>query len=257
MVTSKKKTPVKPARKQGVPAPAAVAVAAATATAKRPRKPAMPTKPLAPPGLGTATAGLTLGQRIRRFRRQRDWSLNQLAEACDIAPSTLSKVENDILTLNYDRLSQVAVAFGVSLSEFLAEQGQRVVAPRAVMARRSLFRHDQGEIVNTPNYEYRYLCTDLVVKGMVPIFSVVHARSLEEFGELLRHEGEELVFVVKGRVTVHTEFYSPELLDTLQGVYIDSTMGHAYVNSGPGEAWILSVNTGAIPIARVMQKVPA
>jgi mannose-6-phosphate isomerase-like protein (cupin superfamily) len=165
----------------------------------------------------------------------------------------LSKVENNILTLNYDRLSALAAAFGLSLSEFLAEPRARLAGPRAVMARRSLFRHDKGEIVTTPNYEYRYQCNDLVAKGLVPIFVVVKARSLAEFGPLLHHEGEELVFVVKGQVTVHTEFYKPEPLGPLQGMYIDSTMGHAYINSGEGEAWMFSVNTSTHPASTLQE----
>jgi transcriptional regulator with XRE-family HTH domain len=196
----------------------------------------------------------SLGQRIRTRRRERDWSLNQLAELSDIAPSTLSKVENDILTLNYDRLQAVAGAFGLGLSEFLADASSTFASPRPVMARRSLFRFDQAEVISTPNYEYRYLCTDLVVKSMVPIFSIVRARSLDEFGPMLRHDGEEVVFVIKGEVTIHTEFYKPECMRAMQGVYIDSTMGHAYINSGDGEAWIVSVNTSAIPETSLSRK---
>lgn len=201
------------------------------------------------PSPAKVATGPSLGSRIRNLRRDRNWSLNQLAQASDIAPSTLSKVENDILTLNYDRLSAVAGAFGLSLSEFLAEPRAQKSSTRQVMGRRSRFRCDQGEIVDTPNYEYRYLCTELMVKHMVPIFSVVKSRSLEEFGPLLHHEGEEMVLVLKGEVTVHTEFYAPEVLPAMHGIYIDSTMGHAYVNSGEGEAWILSVNTSPKPLA--------
>jgi hypothetical protein len=31
---------------------------------------------------------------------------------------------------------------------------------------------------------------------------------------------------------VHTEFYAPEILHEGDGMYIDSTMGHAYLNAG-------------------------
>lgn len=191
--------------------------------------------------------GPSLGARIRNWRRTKDWNLNELAERSGIAPSTLSKVENDILTLNYDRLLAVARAFGMGLSEFLVDSSESSsVAP--VSARRSVMRYDDGEKVNTPNYEYHYLCNDLMVKQMVPVFSIVKARSIEEFGPLLRHQGEEYVFVLKGQVTVHTEFYRPQALNALDGIYLDSTMGHAYVNSGNEEAWIISVNTdGTLP----------
>jgi hypothetical protein len=35
-------------------------------------------------------------------------------------------------------------------------------------------------------------------------------------------------------VEVQTEFYAPEFLEEGDGIYIDSTMGHAYLNAGEG-----------------------
>jgi len=69
---------------------------------------------------------------------------------------------------------------------------------------------------------------------MVPIVAEVRARSLDEFGPLLRHGGEEYFLVTSGRVAVHTEFYAPEILGEGDGIYLDSTMGHAYLNAGEG-----------------------
>lgn len=83
--------------------------------------------------------------------------------------------------------------------------------------------------VETPNYEYFFMCPELSKKKMVPIYGRVRARTLEEFGELMRHAGEEFIFVLSGRVQVVTEFYEPVILDPGQCVYIDSGMGHAYL----------------------------
>ena len=38
--------------------------------------------------------------------------------------------------------------------------------------------------------------------------------------------------VTRGRISLHTEFYAPEILEEGDGVYLDSTMGHAYLNAG-------------------------
>ena len=77
---------------------------------------------------------------------------------------------------------------------------------------------------------------------MVPVMAKVRATSLDEFGPLVRHAGEEFFFVVKGRIVVHTEFYDPVILDEGQSMYIDSTMGHAYlVADGCAEADIIGV----------------
>ncbi len=55
------------------------------------------------------------------------------------------------------------------------------------------------------------------------------AKSLDEFGDLVRHAGEEFAFVLDGAVVFHSEFYAPVVLNRGEGVYIDSNMGHAYV----------------------------
>ncbi|MBU6373660.1 MAG: helix-turn-helix domain-containing protein [Alphaproteobacteria bacterium] len=184
---------------------------------------------------------MPLGVRIRRLRQERGWKLAELSARSGIAISTLSKVETGALSLAYDRLLKVANAFDLGLSEFLAPPQSEAKGP-AQTGRISFARSGSGAQVVTPGYNYHYLCENLRLKSMVPILSECTARSLDEFGPLLRHDGEEFTFVVKGRVQFLSEFYGPEVLEEGEGVYIDSRMGHAYLNAGPGPCWILSVN---------------
>lgn len=67
------------------------------------------------------------------------------------------------------------------------------------------------------------------------------ATSLAEFGPLVRHEGEEFVFVLEGAVEVHTEDYAPFVLRKGESAYLDSTMGHAYLRKGRGRCRVLAV----------------
>ena len=54
------------------------------------------------------------------------------------------------------------------------------------------------------------------------------------------------LYVVKGRIVVHTEFYDPIPLDEGGSIYIDSTMGHAYVSGKDcEEAIVLAVCSSA------------
>lgn len=186
-----------------------------------------------------------LGPRIKALRKSRKWSLAVLSEKSSIPLSTLSKVEHGTLTLNYDRIQQIAEAFEVSFSEFLSPETPEEALRSQPSARISWAPKGSGLLVETQNYNYKYLCNDLRAKAMVPIHCQCKARSLEEFGELLRHDAEEFILVVQGDVEVHTEFYEPRTLGVGDGVYIDSRMGHAYLNVGPGDAWIVSVNLNA------------
>ena len=76
---------------------------------------------------------------------------------------------------------------------------------------------------------------------MVPIVVKIHATSIEEFGPLVRHGGEEWIYVTKGEIEVHSEFYQPERLREGDSIYLDSRMGHAYVSRSKGGAEVVSV----------------
>jgi hypothetical protein len=115
-----------------------------------------------------------------------------------------------------------------------------------VTARRSLGDVDKAVRVTTPNYDYYYLCTELRRKRMIPVITKIRASSREEFGDLVRHAGEEFIYVLKGRIVVHTEFYDPVTLSERQSIYIDSGMGHAHLTAaGCHEAWRCSASCRA------------
>ena len=182
----------------------------------------------------------TLGAVMRRLRDKFGWTLKEMSRHSGIPVSTLSKVEHDRLTLSYDKLQQVSQRLKVPMSDLFADAAESR-EPR-ITGRRSIGRIEDSVRITTPNYDYFYLNTELRRKRMIPIITHIRAKSLEEFGDLVRHEGEEIVYVIKGRVEVHTEFYDPVVIDEGELIYIDSSMGHAYlVAEGCEEAVTLGV----------------
>jgi len=181
----------------------------------------------------------TLGRILRDLRNHRGWTLKEMSEQTGIPVSTLSKVEHDRLTLTYDKLLQLSQKLNIRMSELFAESEQ---AEEGVTARRSIGKQDDAVRVTTPNYDYYYLCTELRRKRMIPVLTRIRAKSLSEFGDLVRHSGEEYVHVLDGSIIVHTEFYDPITLAVGEGIYIDSNMGHAYIAAqGCDEALVLGV----------------
>jgi transcriptional regulator with XRE-family HTH domain len=188
------------------------------------------------------------GLRLRQMRQAHGWKLGDLSDRSNIALSTLSKIENGALILSYDRMIRLAQAFGLSLSEFLSD----VHEPKASRlglghGRFSLTRSHDSRRIETENYLYEHMCTTLRTKGMTPVRATVKARTLEQFGPLSRHEGEEFMYVLSGQVIVHTEYYSPETLGPGDGLYIDSGMGHAFLSASEDLATILFVNVFVTP----------
>ncbi|MDJ0921665.1 MAG: XRE family transcriptional regulator [Henriciella sp.] len=193
-----------------------------------------------------------LGRRIHRLRQERGWKLADLSKKSGIATSSLSKVENGVLSLTYDRLIMVAYGFGLTLSEFLTDDHKAGGSPKPAvpMGRVSVHRDGAAKLVSTENYDYQYMCTDVRNKAITPILVEVKSTSIEEFGPLITHEGEEFIFVLKGQIEVHTELYEPKLLNEGEGVYLDSAMGHAFVKKSRGKAVIVSAVTSVQALSR-------
>ncbi|MBA17410.1 MAG: XRE family transcriptional regulator [Sphingomonas sp.] len=187
----------------------------------------------------------TLGAVLRGIRAKRGWTLKEMSAQSGIPVSTLSKVEHDRLTLTYDKLQQLSRRLNMRMSDLFAEEQQPADSPK-VTARRSIGSLENAFRVETDNYDYHYLCTDLRRKRMIPILTRIRARSTEEFGDLVRHHGEELIYVIEGRIVVHTEYYDSVELGPGESIYIDSSMGHAYlVAPGHDEALVLGVCSSA------------
>jgi transcriptional regulator with XRE-family HTH domain len=182
----------------------------------------------------------TLGAVLRKLRAANGWTLREMSERTDIPVSTLSKVEHDRLTLTYDKLVQLSEKLGIRIADLFSDPESS--GGPGVTGRRSIGRINDALRVETPNYDYYYLCTDLRRKRMVPILTRIRAKSLSEFGDLISHPGEEYIHVLEGAIIVHTEFYDPVMLATGEAIYIDSNMGHAYVAAeNCDEALVLGV----------------
>src|SRR5690606_18177876 len=129
-----------------------------------------------------------LAQRLRALRQARTWTLKQAAAATGVSASTLSKIENGLLSPTYDNLIKIAAGLELDVAELVA-------APDADMGsgRRSLSRQWDGRQYDTPYYDHRLLCTALSHKRMMPLHTRVKARGFEEFHDWSRHRGEEFV----------------------------------------------------------------
>lgn len=192
-----------------------------------------------PATMNTETSSeVLLGNRIRQLRNQLGWTLDSAAKATGLARSTISKVENGLMSPTYDALIKLAKGFSIDISDLFESH-----EPDHGSGRRSITRVGQGQPLNTPYYQHMLLCNDLSNKVMTPFRSVVKARTYGEFDDWSRHEGEELVYVLNGEVEMFTEFYEPMRLTVGDCAYLDSRMGHRVISVSEEDAVVLWVST--------------
>lgn len=181
------------------------------------------------------------GAVLREQRLARGWTLADVSARTGLPVSTLSKVENDKISLTYDKLVRLSQGLEIDISRLF---GGADTPQRAVTGRRSITRSTEGRAIETRNYGHRYVAADLLNKGFIPIVAEVRARSLAEFGDLVSHPGEEFAYVLEGTVDLYTSLYAPLRLHVGDSIYFDSGMGHAYIAAGDGPCRVLSVCSG-------------
>ena len=179
---------------------------------------------------------LNLGQRVKQLRADRQLTGAQLSELANIAASTLSKIEGNRLSPTYDTIMKLAHGLGVNVEQLFSDS-----VSKDPVGRRSITRSGQGTVHSSPAYDYEMLCSDISNKKLIPIVGHLKAHSRRDFGDLITHDGEEVIYVLSGRVELHTEFYKPLVLDVGDCVFFDSRMGHACIATGDADAKILWV----------------
>lgn len=170
----------------------------------------------------TASGNGTVGAGIKRYRLAHKWSLKDLSERSGIPISTLSKVENGQMSLRIEKLMAVSEALDVDIMQ-LVSPIESESAKKVVTGRRSVTRRDQAVISRTENSIYEHHAHDLSHRLLAPtVIEVLPDRQ----PDLIKHQGEEFIFVLEGRVEALTEFYEPTILEAGDSMYIDSTMAH-------------------------------
>ena len=181
------------------------------------------------------------GAFLREFRTEKGWTLVEVSEKTGIPVSTLSKVETGKMSLSYEKLVRLSRGLEIDITRLFAAPAPPPVSTHAATGRRSITPANEGPTIRTGTYNYTYPSADLLNKALNPMIIEVEVRSIDDFGELMRHPGEEYVLVLEVQCEFHTDIYAPSLLKTGDSAYFDASMGHGYVAVGEGPCRILSV----------------
>lgn len=179
-----------------------------------------------------------LSQRIRDFRKKRGLTLEQLAERSQLTQSVLSKVENSRVTPSLAALGRIAEALGVSLSELVSgidEKRGLIIVRKGESAPVSRDRQNR-------TFTYRSLAPAKHRKLMEPLLVEIPPRG-QARKELLSHQGEEFILVLKGAIEIDCGGDRTRLASG-DCAYLDSTEAHRVTNPSGTAAEILCVIAG-------------
>ncbi|MDD8021915.1 MAG: XRE family transcriptional regulator [Paracoccaceae bacterium] len=181
---------------------------------------------------------IDLAHRVRELRRARGWTLEQAAGAVGLARSTLSKIENGLMSPTYEALKKLAEGLEISVPQLFTPPSKGQITGRMAVT-----KSGEGQAHITTTYEHELLAGPLRAKQMLPYRARIRARSFEEFHGWVRHDGEEFLYVLTGIVRLYTEFYEPVDLKRGDSAYYDATMGHNLISISDEDATVLWVTS--------------
>ena len=139
-------------------------------------------------GLGLDLA--TIGSRLRTLRRERGWRLEDLAERTGLSKAYLSRLESGERQPSLTALFGVAKAYGVSFSALFE--------PEPEMQSLAVVRAEEDHVQRGNGLLYSKLSNGSMTFNLRPLRVVVPAE--REGDTLYRHEGEQWLYVLSGRL---------------------------------------------------------
>ena len=187
-------------------------------------------------GVDAQVSELQLGKRVRQIRLSHNLTLEEASQRTGLARSTLSKIENEQISPTFQAVQKLAKGLDIDIPQLFANAKESRCA-----GRRDITRAGQGRPHPTPTYEHEMLASQLTNKRMLPYKSVVRSRSFDDYPNWVRHEGEEFLLVLSGKVRFYSEFYEPVELEAGDSSYYDGSMGHALISISDEDAEVLWV----------------
>lgn len=176
-----------------------------------------------------------IARSLVQLRRDNELTLSELSERTGLTESYLSRVENLKAAISIARLTKLAEAYVMPVSSFFEgdEQERRYEFTPAKKGTRIRLRGQRG-------IDVRLLANSVKARMMEPF--VVDVTTARRGAGMQAHEGEEFIYVIKGKCRFH---YGLESFDMSAGdsMYFNSGVAHRVEPADSRPCEILSVVT--------------
>jgi transcriptional regulator with XRE-family HTH domain len=174
-------------------------------------------------------------KKIKELRASRKLSLDKLAGLTGFTKGYLSRIENSDKAPPIYTLSRISQALGVDIAQFFSDNEHAPQEQNYSISRRGERVRVGGR--GTPyGYDYEAVAPDKAGKNMEPYVVTIDFKTKTEF----RHEGEELLFVLEGKL----EFFLNKerfVLEQGDSIYFDAHLPHSGRSLGEKNAKMLIV----------------
>lgn len=170
---------------------------------------------------------IDIGKKVEKYRKAKGWSSRELAKIAEITPSMLSQIERGLANPSIQTLKVLAKALDVPTFSFLLEESN---------TEDLIVRSSNRKKMVVENLSYELVSPDFTGTLATAIMNVPPNTSSSE--KLLEHKGEEVAFVLQGKIKVFLNDKEYRL-ESGDSVKIPAYMKHKWENNFDENASIL------------------
>ncbi len=182
---------------------------------------------------------------LRRLRKSRHYTLNDLSRQTGYTASFLSQIERGLKEPSLTTLRKLSEALGVPVASFFFPAETDSAGEDQVEKGYSLVRRDERRNISIPGLSVH--CESLTISpaahAPLPLDGMIYTIPPHTFASegMVCHTYDECAYILSGEATV----YLPDTqLRIVQGdcIYIASSTPHNFLNSGDDDCSVLSFN---------------
>ena len=180
---------------------------------------------------------VNVGERVKRVRKDRDLTLQDISQRTDLDVAFLEQIENGSVAPPLGTVIKLAKALDLKMGYFISGDEDRPY---------TIVRKNDGKVVSRYSskkgkyygYGYESLAPHKKDRHMEPFLVSLEPSESDE--ERSTHDGQEFIYVLEGAMEVRLgeEVY---VLEPGDSIYYDSTVPHLVKNHGKDVTRILAV----------------
>ena len=140
------------------------------------------------------TLAARIGSNLKQLRVESGLSQKGLAEAAQLSPTLISRIENGLVRPSIATLELIAQSLKVDIGYFFRDEEKR----QFVIS----YRGGRKNVPSQRGYDVETLVEDMDNHFMDPVIVSLKGKDEEDTVELAMHEGQEFMYVLEGKVEV-------------------------------------------------------
>ena len=176
---------------------------------------------------------MEIGRKVKQYRTQNGLTLEELASRTELTKGFLSQIENDLTSPSISTLGDIVEALGMDMSSFFKEADSE----------QFVFTNEDYFVDDKEGAKITWIVPNAQKNEMEPI--VLELEPGASSNEVLPHEGEELGYVLSGKVTM-VMGGDRVIVKKCQKFYIKGNVSHVIIKYNNKNASILWVCTPPI-----------